>query len=276
MRSPMLRPSRSRIRFALVGAVLFSSSVACVGTTGSDLVEFRAFAAGPADADGSPYTFLTSSGFQVTLTRAKLTIGALYLNRSVPISGGQARTCVLPGTYVGEVPGGAVVDMLSSALTPFATPGRGTADRAATGEVWLTSGDVNSVDDKGAVVFDVAGTASRGTTVIPFEGKVSIGKNRVVPESDPARPGANPICKQRIVSPIPVDITLREGGSLVVRVDPRGIFQNVAFDDLEVVSTNPPRNRIPDDNAGQSSANLFRGLRASQGVYDFRFEESAP
>jgi len=39
-----------------------------------------------------------------------------------------------------------------------------------------------------------------------FEGVVTIGSNRRVPSSDPATPGANPLCKSRIVTPIPIDL----------------------------------------------------------------------
>ncbi|MFO0675408.1 MAG: hypothetical protein U0169_02665 [Polyangiaceae bacterium] len=257
-------------------ALVATCAAGCVGSTGSDLVEFRAYAAGPTDATGSSYSFVTSLGFEVTLTRARLVLGGLYLNRSMPISGGQARSCILPGTYVGEVPGGTTIDVLDGRLQPFATPGHGTADRAVTGEVWLTAGDVDALDDKGIPILDVEGTASRGSVVVPFEGRVTIGRNRLVPPTDPARPGANPICKQRIVSPIPIDLVPVDGGALVVRIDPRGFFTNVAFDDLELVSDAPKLYRFKDDATTSSGNELFRGLRASEGVYSFSFERNAP
>src|SRR5690606_20472138 len=68
---------------------LLAPCAACIGTTGSDLVTFEAFAAGPADANGQPLTFTNGRGWSITLTKAQLRIGAVYLNRSVPVSGGQ-------------------------------------------------------------------------------------------------------------------------------------------------------------------------------------------
>lgn len=243
-------------------------AVSCIGTTGSKLVTFTAAAAGPADATGGAYTFTTGRGYEVTLTRARLTIGAIYLNRSVPISGGQERACILPGVYVGEVLAGRTIDVLSPAPQPFPRAGSGTADPAVTGELWLTTGDINDVSDAG-VILDVEGTARRGADAFAFDGKVSIGRNRLPSTVDPARPGANPICKQRIVTPIPVALTPDEGGQLLVRIDPRAWFANVEFTDLEQVVLSPPRYRFADATEGASNVNLFHGLLSSSGPYSF-------
>src|SRR5437016_2534665 len=77
---------------------------ACVDTTGGAIVHFRAAVAGPEDARaGQPLVFTNGHGFAVTLTRAHLHVGAVYLNRSVPTAGAQSQSCILPGIYVGEV-----------------------------------------------------------------------------------------------------------------------------------------------------------------------------
>jgi hypothetical protein len=83
---------------------------ACIGTTGSDLLGFAAYGAG---AEGAATAFTTGQGWTVTLTRARLHVGAMYLNRSVPVSGGQERACFLPGIYVAQVLGGMDLDLLS-------------------------------------------------------------------------------------------------------------------------------------------------------------------
>ena len=266
--------TRSLARAALAGLALTSLLAACIGTTGSDLVTFQAFAAGPAEVPADTpqrgLTFVNGRGWTITLTRARLRIGAVYLNRSVPVSGGQERECFLPGVYVGQVLEGVDIDALSPALQPFPAAGTGTAARAVTGEVWLTGGRIDALDDRTRIA-EVAGTAARGSESMRFEGTITIGKNRLAGQTDPARPGANPLCAERIVTPIPVDFTPTDGGTLVVRVDPRGWFANVEFGELAPVSPASDLRRIPDESTGQPATNLYRGLRASTGVYRFEF-----
>lgn len=243
---------------------------ACIGSTGGDLVTFRAVASGPRDIDARA-PFVTGRGYEVTLTRATVHVGAVYLNRSQPISGAQATNCILPGIYVGQVLTGLDVDVLSPSPQAFSGLGEGTADRAMVGEVWLTGGDVTAEDDP-TVVLDVAGTARRGDAIYPFEGRLTIGQNRAIAPSDPSLPGSNPLCKQRIVSPIPADITPTAGGELSLSIDPRSWFANVEFSEVRQVSTAPPLYRFADSPAGQPDRALFAGLRTSQGIYTLRFE----
>ena len=252
-------------------------SVACVGTTGSDLVEFDVYAAGPDGAQShAPLTFTTRRNWDVSLTRARLHIGAMYLNRATPVSGAQSTSCTLPGLYVASIPGGLVsedqnhwtyVDALDSTPQPFVVKGEGTADHASSAAIWLTGGDINAEEDSTWIV-DVAGTATTQSQSIPFEGHVTIGKNRALPAPDPAMPGANPICRQRIVSPIAANITPTIGGSLLLRVNPAGWFANVDFAALGTSPSNPSMYVFADDNSNQPSLNLYQtGLMAIEGVY---------
>jgi len=139
--------------------------------------------------------------------------------------------------------------------------GNGTADRAVTGEVWLSGERIDALDDR-TTIADVAGTATRASESIRFEGTVTIGSNRVAGQTDPARPGANPLCAERIVTPIPTSIIPTDGGSLVVRVDPRAWFANVELAELPLSSETDLR-RFPDESVGQPAINLYHGLRAS-------------
>jgi hypothetical protein len=253
----------------------------CIGTTGSEVVTFDMSLAGPPDATGGALTFVTGRAYTVTLTRARLHVGAVYLNRSRPISGGQERSCIQPGIYVGEViaasgarPSGLVVDVLSPTLQRFPGRGNGTADLAVSGDVWLTGGDVFALDDP-TVILDAAGEAVRGDARFPFDARFTIGKNRFVPSDDPARPGANPICKQRIAGPVPIALVPRNGGELVVRIDPRAWFSNVDFDALPRVSESPLLYRFEDTLEGQPTFNLYRALLSAQGVFSFSFESPA-
>jgi hypothetical protein len=238
----------------------------CGGTTGSRLVTFQARAGGPADATGSTLSFSTAIGYQVTLTRAHLLVGAVYLNQSVPTSGAAATGCVQPGIYVAEAFGPVTLDLLSAGLQPFPAFGEGTETPARTAEVWLTSGDVNAPTDP-TVILDVAGTATRSGSSFPFQGTVTISANRAIPPVNPALPGSNPICKQRIVTPILIDLTPTDGGSLTVRIDPRSMFQTVDFATLQPVSPGSTTLLIPDTNAGAGQS-LFKGL-VSTAPYQF-------
>lgn len=249
--------------FALL--VLFVAG--CGGTTGSGLVTFTARAGGPAGIlAGGPLEFDTGSGYHVSLTRARFHLGAVYLNMSVPSSGGPEEPCVLPGIYVAEAFGGIDLDLLSPDLLTFPTPGQGTVNRAVEADVWLTGGDINAADDT-TPILQAAGTASKGTQTWPFSATVTIGTNRAVPVQNPAMPGSNPICRQRIASLIPVDILLTDGGTLDLRVDPRGMWNGVDFSSL-TTSGNPHSFVIPDQPGGAGGA-LYKGVLSNSGVYQF-------
>jgi hypothetical protein len=258
----------------MLAAGLLATS--CVGTTGDDLITFSAYAAGPADAlAGDAYTFSTGRGYEVALTTARLHIGALYINKSAPSSVTVDTSCTLAGIYVGEVTTGFDVDVLSPALQPFPTPGYGTTETAKTGEVWLMGGDIHDANDP-TVILQVGGNATKEGVEYPFEGTLTISQNRVVIPSDPAQPGSKPICKERIVSPIAIDITPQPKGRLIVRINPRGWFHNVEFSELEKATEAPLLYRFKDSSEDQPSENLYGGLRAITGVYTLAWENSNP
>jgi hypothetical protein len=253
-------------------AIAMLALPACLGTTGSSIVSFPLEASGPADAvAGQALTFDTGRGWHVVLSKATLHIGAVYLDESVPVSGAQDTSCILEGIYSGQETSGLDVDVLSPEPQPFPAPGNGTSDRAVAGEVWLTGGDVNASDDATTIV-DVAGTASQSGASYPFTATVTIGTNRTVASTNPAMPGANPICKQRIVAPVPVDVVPSSSGALLVRVDPRGWFGDVDFSQMEETTDSPPTYVIPDDDTTQPGTALFDGIHASAGVYTFGWQ----
>jgi hypothetical protein len=240
---------------------------ACVGTTGDQVVDFEAAASGPADAiTGQPLSFDASRGWRVTLTTARLHIGALYLAESLPVSGAQATSCILPGSYVAQVVQGRDVDLLSSEPQSFPSLGRGTTLEARAGQVWLTGGDVNLADvpSPPTLILELLGSAARGQELRPFAAKLTIAENRV-DASGPAA-GGSPICKERIVSPIPTSIRVQNGGALWLRVDPRRLFTNVDFGALELEGEVYV---FKDDSSDQPSANLYNNLKQGGPLYDF-------
>jgi hypothetical protein len=244
---------------------------ACSGTTGGERTSFNVVAFGPSAVDSGALEFTNGLGYAVTLTRAQLHVGAIYLNQSVPSSGSQETSCVLPGIYVAQVFGPLTVDALSAEPQNFPSDGEGTGLTAHVAELWLTGGDVSGLADD-TVILDVAGVAEKDGTQYPFEAKLTIGKNRQLASSDPAFPGANPICKQRIVTPISIDITSEDGGTLQLAIDPSRWFTQVDFSQVEKVSDDPPLYRFGDSAADAADISLYEGLRARTGAYRFSWK----
>jgi hypothetical protein len=248
---------------AALAACAAVSYVGCVGTTGGEIVTFPAAAAGPEDASsGQPLEFTTDRGWHVVLTRATLHVGALYLDQSMPVSGSQGTSCILPGTYVAQVTSGRDVDLLSPQPQPFPAEGQGTTvPPALVGQVWLTGGDIDAASDTTPILV-VAGTADQSGTAIPFTGKITMGSNRQASGTELA--GASPICKQRIVSPIPTSIAVSARGGLLLRIDPRFLFVNVDFSQLTKVAN---AYEFSDDPSSaeytQPSRNLYLNLHSS-------------
>lgn len=240
----------------------------CTGSTGGELFEISGYATG-VHTQGGQYTFTNGLGYQVRLKRARVHVGALYLNQSVATSVSSDTSCTLAGIYSAELPSGRDVDALSAELQGFPDLGVATTDHARTGEVWLTSGNINDERDS-TVVLDVAGTAVHQGMAFPFEGQLTISGNRLVPPPNPALPGAKPICKQRVVSPIPVNLVPEPGESLVLHIDPAGMFANVDFSTLDLGTDGVYR--FADGSENQASTNLYQGLRASDGVYSFSWQ----
>lgn len=279
----------------LVGAV--AAVAGCNGTTGSGLVSFSARAGGPEGViAGAPFSFTSGSGYAVALTEARFHIGAVYFNQSVPSSGGPAEPCILPGVYVDQVFGacggsscGVDLDLLSPEMVPFPTPGEGTLNQAVTAEVWLTGGDINATDDE-TPILQVAGTATKGGDSWPFTGLVTIGANHTTTTQNPAMPGANPICRQRIVSPISLanpaansaGVTIDNGGTLTIRVDPTHLFDSVNFAALAPTGSATTLT-IPNDSS-LVGEELFDGVRStvsapragSEDLRVYKFDVSNP
>jgi hypothetical protein len=241
----------------------------CIQTTGGNVVAFEAQASGdPAIVSGAPLSFTTPRGYDVTLSRARLTLGALYLNQQNPQSYSLEEACVQDGIYSGEVRGGLTVDALSAEPQPFPVAGNGTDAPTRAAELWLTGGDLFA-DDDDTVLLDVAGVATRGAESFPFEGQLTIGDNRLIPPRNPALPGSNPLCRQRIVSPIAFDTTLAQGSTVAVLIDPRAWFVSVDFAELTKVSDLPLLFRFVDhvDSPAQPDKALYAALRSASGPY---------
>jgi len=256
-------------RILLFAAVTVGAG--CVGNTGGAALDFRVAAAGPLDAPAEqPLICASDPAWTVAVSEASLHVGAVYLDQSQQVSGAQATGCVLTGTYVAEELSGLDVDLLASAPQPFPTKAHGiTTPPALIGEVWLTRGPIDAVPSSSPVlpILTVAGTAIQTATgaTFPFTGTVTLEGNYQ------SGGGGDPICKRRIVSPIPAAIDLRAMGGLLLRIDPCRFFTGTDFSALPA-GTTPGTYRFSDDpmaaDYAPTGANLYGNLH-SNGPYSF-------
>jgi hypothetical protein len=79
------------------------------------------------------------------------------------------------------------------------------------------------------------------------------------------------LCKQRIVTPIPIDIVPLAAGRLIVRVAPEAWFDHVDFSALDGALGQGEELEIPDQTQGQPAVSLYQGLR-SLAAYDIDWE----
>lgn len=233
--------------------IALASLSACIGKAEGETIDFPVAAAGPAEASGGSLVFATDTNWNVVLTKATLHIGGVYLNQARPVSGAQATDCFLPGTYVAQETSGLDVDLLTGTPQYFGALGHGTNQAAQVGQVWLTNVRVDDAEDAAPVLL-LQGTAEKAGVSQPFTGRVTIGANR---QAEGAFPGAYPICKQRIVSPIDAPFAVHASGGLLVRIDPRAFFKGVDFDQV-------PNGTFTDaDGADKPSTLLYSNLRAA-------------
>jgi hypothetical protein len=256
------------------GLLFVIGGAACVGNTGGETLDLPVAAAGPAIAvPGQPLVCAADPAWTITVTAASLHVGAVYLDQSQPVSGAQAAGCILTGTYVAEELSPLDVDLLSPALQPFPALAHAvTTPPALIGEVWLTRGPIDAVPSSSPVepILSVSGSATQTSTgaVFPFEGSVTIEDNY---QTAGAVAGGDPICKKRIVTPIPAAIPLSTTGGLLLRVDPCRLFTAIDFSALPAGDV-PGSYRFSDDPAAADYAptgsNLYANLHSS-GPYTF-------
>jgi hypothetical protein len=239
-------------RFTALPALFAIFAASCNGTTGDQLVTFTAYAAGAARA-GDPFTVSvpTNDGaptvYKVQIESATMHIGALYLDENPQ----DPQACINPGIYSDQVPGAIDVDLLSTAPQAFSLPGNGTADLSQSLTLWLTDGGktlptslgqqsdtINSANYDPSVLLQAVATNQATGAQIPFSAIVTINPiNRGTTPTDPAYPGQNPICLQRIVS-VPLNgLTVQPGDSVLLTIDPRGWFgTTINFADLPSIT----------------------------------------
>lgn len=259
--------TRSLFRRVLPLALLLAG---CQNTTGGARIQFRVAAAGP-DLDPAVIpTFLNLLDFDVTLSRAVLHIGAIYLNENPNISTADDQFgCYGGGRNVGQVLGGLDVNLLSPDPQLFPLIGEGTQSHARAASVWLSGTQRVDVTEDPQVILSIAGVAQHADQRYPFEGALTISRNRLVPPQVPETPGVNPICKERIIAPIPVSLRLAGDGLLLVRIDPFDLFAVTDFSQLRRDPLNPLQYRFSDRVDNQADLNVYANLRTASTYHFF-------
>jgi hypothetical protein len=269
--------------------------LSCNGTTGFELVQFYAAGRGFSGATkGQPYSFDTGAGVQVTLTRASLHVGALYLTQYVPQPGGDVQPCTLPqtfeGAFVGEVLGDADIDLLDPAVQPIPVIGEGSTIPASTGQVWLLhdsaiTGSTENGDDP-LPVLTLEGTFADSSGAHTFSAGITIDTTRIV-ATNPGLPGEIQICQERIVSGIAAQLTLARAGTLVLGLDAARIFNGVRFTDLPSAASltgnassaclqgTSTERCFTNDDTNPSSIAIFDNLQTTA-PYQFEWHAPAP
>ena len=182
---PVRHAGRQLMRLApLLGGValvaLGAAAASCNGSTGNALVTFTAYAQG---ASGAAQPF-TAGGYSIQLTRAKMLIGAVYVDESPLGNQAGGPECIAPDLFAAQVPGPVEVDLLSGQPQEFSVYGQGTLDTGLSWQMWLTDGDVNEANHSHVV--DLQGTATRiaDGTQVP-----SSGRHRHHQRQPPRKPG---------------------------------------------------------------------------------------
>ena len=282
------------VAVALVAvAALAIAPAACVGTTGGEKFEFSAAMGGVERDPGAPYTFTNEYGWSVTLTRADITAGPLYLNTVAPLGGAASWWRLLPvrearahsahlgdGRIVGEVLGQIRFNALSPELVPFPAQGVISTDEVRSAEVWFyppadTPPETTKIS---GAALDVAGVAERDGEQVRFRGKLVLNDDWL-PNSQVGDRDNTPITAIRQVRGIPAGFAPSPGGRLEIRVDLAPLFASADFSNL---AQNPADLEDPEARAlvqaksgkfttDQVMRVLYQGLRASRGTYAVRW-----
>lgn len=269
-----LRPSAS--------AVAMFTLLACSADTGSQRLAFEAVAGGAASATGAPLVFTNQTGWAITLTRADVTLGPVYVNVQPPLRLGNWLDWLVPpafaqaahldeGRVAGEVLGQVTFSALSAELVPFSVTGTLAQEQVRTVEVWFyprpgVAAETAAID---TVALDVAGEATRDGVSYPFAGQLVLDEDWVADQVAGTR-GTASITEIRQARGVAADFFPIEGGRLELRLDITRLFRGANFASLE---DNPAAadgvrqlSQAP-ASRDQVMNNLYLGLREANGTY---------
>ena len=266
----------------LGGVALAATLLACGADTGSRRFSFDARAGGAASATGAPLVFTNQVGWTITLSRADVTLGPVYLNVQPPLRvGGWYDWLVRPafaqashldeGRVAGEVLGQVRFSALSAELVPFPVAGTLAQEEVRTAEVWFypspgAPAESSAID---SVALDVAGEASREGVVIAFAGQLVLDADWL-PQQVAGTRGNASITEIRQVRGIAAGFYPEEGGHLELRLDVTRLFRGANFASLEgnpVGADGVRQLTQAPESRDQVMVNLYQGLREANGTY---------
>jgi hypothetical protein len=272
---------------------------ACNGGTGSGRFSFPAAAAGIERDPAAPFAFTNDFGWNVTLSKATLTFGPLYLNTVAPLAQQQQVGAWWPrflgvrearasenshlgeGRIVGEILSQLSVDLLSPSLVPFADEGLLTEEQIGSAEVWFypPPGAEPSSPKIEQPALTLAGVAEREGASVAFAGRLFLD-DTWLPDASPGSPGTGSIEDVRQVRGIPCSFFPRakDNGTLQIRIDARALLAGADFSNLSQSPLDPADGTsrlLVQSTSGQGTDQvmkaLYNGLRASRGTYDVRW-----
>ncbi len=286
--------TRSLLRIT-AAATLFGATViaslpsGCAGTTGGKRFAFDAKIGGTAQGGVS---FSNERGWTITLTKADVTLGPVYLNVLTPLSSGQESFLnrfvkkayaqgddhLEGGRIVGEVLSQVKFNALSAELVTFPSRGTVTEEHVRTTDVWFypapgVSSDTTTID---TVALDVAGTATQGATSMRFRGAL-IFNDAWLTDAASGSQASQSIASIRRVRGISSSFLPTDGGVLEVRLDVRALFRGADFSNLDgnpkdadgtKVLVQSKTGKVTTD---QVMTNLYQGLRSSTGTFTIRW-----
>jgi hypothetical protein len=235
-------------------ATLLLALAACANSTGGDLITV------PFQAGGTSLsTFTTPTGWNVTLDQAVIAVGPFYFNVDPP-STDEFRS----GVVIIQATEQTVVDVLDPTLHDVAGSANGETGSAVSVEIGLLTPDATNVSDPNASNLSpgfayAEGTATKGATVVPFQGQVVIDNSLVT--------ATEPLADLQRIRGAGVALTFTSApATLVLHVDPTHWFDQSDFSEIAASGTwsidtpGPPATF-----AGQ----LLEGVKSETGVYQF-------
>jgi hypothetical protein len=280
----------TRTIFSLALAVVMSAVTfsGCSGGTGSQRFSFKAQVRGTAPSTPGEYRFVNEKGWSITLTRATVTLGPVYLNVVPPLRSesaslwdlvvrpayAQGEMHLAAGRVVGEVLSQVTFDALSDDLVAFPSSGVATQEEVRTAEVWFypepgTPADAKQLD---TVALDIAGSAQRDGELVKFRGLLKLDDSWISNQNVGSR-GNLSLTEIRKVRGISADFFPGEGGVLELGFDVKRLLRGADFASLVSNETDADGTKIllPGKAGDQVMTNLYQGLHQVEQTYSVRW-----
>jgi hypothetical protein len=291
-----MTPLKVGLAFATLIALGGSAAASgCAGGTGSQRFTFEARAGGGGAATADVHTFTNEKGWVISLSRANVTLGPVYLNVIPPLTDATASLWSLlirpawaqaggthldAGRMVGEVLSQITFDALSPELVPFPSRGTITQEEVRTAEVWFypapgVSPDATKID---TVALDVAGVATRDGEEVRFRGQLILNDDWISEQTTGER-GNQSIISIRKVRGVPAMFFPTAGGQLELRFDITRLFRGADFSSLQSNRADKDGTKVlqqkqsASTNRDQVTTNLYQGLHETSGTYSVRWAE---